>query len=78
MYKKLAILTIFLASLINNQGYADEEIQQVRKDCENEVQAYGIVDPEEYQQALSDCIDNMTTTIPVEQNEDGRISNERT
>ena len=78
MYKKLATSTIFFGCLINTPGYATEETEQIRKECENEVQAYGIVDQEEFQQLLNDCIASMTTQSPQEQTEDYQYSDERT
>ena len=77
MYKKLASSTILFVCLIDTPGYANEETEQIRKDCENEVQAYGIVDQEEFQQLLNDCIASMITQSPQEQTEDYQYSDER-
>jgi len=33
---------------------------EIRSNCEYDVQAYGIVDENEYKQALQDCIDSYT------------------
>ena len=39
-----------------SSAWANEE--EIRSNCEYEIQAYGIVDENEYRQALQDCIDS--------------------
>ena len=69
MHKILTIATILVVGLINIKAYATEETDQIRQECEMQIQSYGITDSEEYQQMLNDCIDSMSTANPMEQYE---------
>ena len=53
--------------------WANEE--QIRSDCEYEVQAYGIADENEYKLALQDCIDSYMRDM--ESSEQGDSENQQ-
>lgn len=76
MNKTLAITTILLVGLINKPGFAATDAELVRLGCDNEVKSYGITDSEEYQLALNDCIESMTTEASTEQSQDDSTSRE--
>ena len=52
----------FIASmaLVTATGPVWANPDEIRSNCEYDVQAYGIVDENEYKQALQDCIDSYT------------------
>lgn len=78
MYKKLVPAFAIIVCLGNNTGYAGQQSEQIREDCESEVQAYGIVDPEEFEQLVSDCVASMNDETREEESEDFQFSDERT
>lgn len=47
-------------ALIVAASSAWANLDEIRSNCEYDVQAYGIVDENEYKQALQDCIDSYT------------------
>jgi hypothetical protein len=59
MKKLITVSVTALLALAGATCYADDN-DQIRQDCETEVQSYGITDEAEYQQALQDCIKSMT------------------
>ena len=66
------IVTILFISLISQPVYANTEADQIKQDCNNEVQSYGITDTGELQQALADCIESMTA-LPEEQGQENSM-----
>ena len=78
MYKKLVISSLLITGMANNPGYADEEAAQIRQDCETEVQSYAIVEPDDYKQAINDCIESFTPQAPAEHYQDNSQLDERT
>ena len=69
MQKTLTMAAILVIGLIKIDAYATEEDQQIREECEMQIQSYGITDSAEYRQMLNDCIDSMATANPMEQHE---------
>jgi hypothetical protein len=59
MKKLTTIAVTVMVVLAGATCYANED-EQIKQDCETEVQSYGITDEAEYQQALQDCIKSMT------------------
>jgi uncharacterized protein CbrC (UPF0167 family) len=78
MYKKQAVAFLIFVCLCNSPGYASQESVEIRKDCEDEVQTYGLVDPVEIQQLVNDCVANLTDQSQQEQYDDFEFSDERT
>ena len=76
MQKILTITAILIVGLINIKAHATEETDQIRQECETQVQSYGITDSEEYQQMLNDCIDSMSPANPMEQYESENLPTE--
>ena len=74
----LTLAAILAVGLINVEAYAAEEEEQIRQECEMQIQSYDISDINEYQQMLSDCIDSMSTTNPVEQYESENLPADQT
>ena len=56
------MISQFMASmvLVTAASSAWANLDEIRSNCEYDVQAYGIVDENEYKQALQDCIDSYT------------------
>ena len=69
MKKTLTIAAILVIGLINIEAHATEENEQIRQECEMQVRSYELTDAEEYQTALNDCIESMSTANPMEQYE---------
>ena len=51
--------------------WANEE--EIRSNCEYEIQAYGIADENEYKQALQDCIDSSMLEMQGSEQGDSEI-----
>jgi hypothetical protein len=57
MIKSIFTTLAFVACVSGFSVYASaDEMDQVRQECEDEVAGYGIVDVNEQQQAVEDCI----------------------
>ena len=69
MYKTLTLTSILLFGLVNIEVSASEEAEQIRQECETQVQSYNITDVEEYKQMLDDCIESLSTMSPMDQDE---------
>ena len=72
MKKLITVSVTAILALAGATCYADDN-EQIRQDCESEVQSYGITDEAEYQQALQDCIKSMKDDSG-EQSDNGRPS----
>ena len=56
MSRTIPLMISLALTVAASSAWANDE--QIRADCEYDVQAYGIVDENEYKQALQDCIDS--------------------
>lgn len=78
MKKTFTIAAILAIGLIKIEAYATEEDDQIRQECEMQIQSYGISDVDEYRWIPADCIDSMSSAIPVEQYESKELSADQT
>ena len=56
MSRSTTIFILLALVTATTSVWANEE--EIRSNCEYDIQAYGIVDENEYRQALQDCIDS--------------------
>ena len=78
MYKSFTITSILVFGLVNMQAFASEEAEQIRQECEMQVQSYGITDSAEYNQAIEDCVESMLPQSPAEQYESDSMPADQT
>ena len=77
MYKTTSIITALIIGLNASVSLANEEADQIRQDCENEVKTYGITDAEDYRQAVYDCVESMTPPVSDDQQQYDSMDDER-
>ena len=56
MSRSITIMISLALVAATTSAWANEE--EIRSNCEYDIQAYGIVDENEYRQAMQDCIDS--------------------
>lgn len=77
MYKTASIITALIIGLNASVSLANEEMDQIRQDCENEVKSYGITDEEDYRQAVYDCVESMAQPVSSDQPQYDSMYDER-
>jgi len=61
MSRSITTMILLATVAATTSAWADEE--EIRSNCEYDIQAYGIVDENQYRQALQDCIDSYMQDI---------------